>query len=92
MATLTTAMRLLPKGFKTETYRTTAGTVFAVVEGEGIVTIGDQKFSFREKDLFVVPTWHAHQIEAQEDSVIFSYSDQVVQEKLDLFRELRASD
>ena len=92
MATLTTAMRLLPKGFASETYRTTAGTVFAVVEGAGIVTIGEQEFSFREKDLFVVPTWHAHHIEAKEDTVIFSYSDQVVQEKLDLFREQRGND
>ena len=92
MPTISTAMRLIPKGFDTETYRTTAGTVFAVVEGSGKVTIGDSQFAFKGKDLFVAPTWHATRIEADEDCVIFTYSDQVVQEKLDLFREQRGDD
>ena len=92
MPTISTAMRLIPKGFETETYRTTAGTVFAVVEGRGNVTIADSRFEFREKDLFVAPTWHATRIEADEDCVIFTYSDQVVQEKLDLYREQRGDD
>ena len=92
MPTLTTAMRLIPAGFSTAPYRSTAGTVFAVVEGKGSVQIGDERFDFKDKDLFVVPTWHAHRIEAQDDCVIFSYSDQVVQEKLDLFREQRDND
>lgn len=30
--------------------------------------------------------------EAAEDAVIFSYSDRVVQEKLDIFRERRGND
>ena len=89
MPTISAAMRLIPKGFSTDTYRTTAGTIFAVVEGSGTVHIGDESFSFQDKDLFVVPTWHAHRIDAQQDCVIFTYSDQVVQEKLDLFREQR---
>lgn len=89
MATLTTAMRLIPAGFSTAPYRSTAGTVFAVVEGRGVVQIGGERFDFKDKDLFVVPTWHAHHIEAQDDCVMFSYSDQVVQERLDLFREKR---
>ena len=92
MPTISTAMRLLPAGFSTTSYRSTAGTVFAVVEGSGTVHIGDESFAFKDKDLFVAPTWHAQRIEAKEDCVIFSYSDQVVQEKLDLFRELRGND
>ncbi len=89
MPTISTAMRLLPKGFSTESYRTTAGTVYVVVEGRGTAYVAEQQFTFCEKDLFVVPTWHSHRIVAEEDCVIFTYSDQVVQEKLDLFREQR---
>ncbi len=92
MPTISTAMRLIPKGFSTAAYRSTAGTVFAVVEGEGTAQIGEQRFAFRDKDLFVAPTWHPTRIEAKTDCVIFSYSDQVVQEKLDLFREQRGED
>jgi gentisate 1,2-dioxygenase len=89
MPTLTTAMQLLPKGFKTETYRSTAGSVFVVVEGRGRVRIADRSFSWLPHDIFVVPSWHPFEIEADSEAVIFSYSDRIVQEKLDFFRELR---
>ena len=89
MPTMTTAMRLLPAGFSTDVFRTTAGTVYAVVEGRGTAKVGDRTFAFRDKDLFVVPTWHPLVIEAETDVVAFTYSDQIVQEKLDLYREQR---
>ena len=92
MPTITTAMQLLPKGFATQTYRSTAGTVFSVVEGQGAVTVGEQRFVLGPKDLFVVPSWHRYSIEAETDLVIFSYSDRIVQEKLDMFRESRGND
>jgi gentisate 1,2-dioxygenase len=89
MPTLSTAMQLLPKGFKTQRYRCTSGTVFVAVEGHGSVRIGERLFSWDPRDLFVVPSWHAYEIEASTEAVLFSYSDQVVQEKLGLFREQR---
>ncbi len=92
MPTLSTAMRLFPKGFVSEPYRSTAGTVFNVVEGAGRVWIGDQHYDFSEKDIFVVPSWCRLVFEATEDSVLFSYSDQIVQEKLDFFREQRGNE
>ena len=91
MPTMTTAMRLLPKGFKSEPYRCTAGEVFSVVEGTGVVRIEDQSFAFGPRDSFVVPSWFAASFEAASDAVMFSFSDQVAQEKLDLFREARGS-
>jgi len=89
MPTMTTSMRLLPKGFTTSPYRSTAGTVFVVVEGEGSARISEKIFNFKPRDLFVVPSWHDAVIDAKTDVVLFSYSDQVVQEKLDIFREQR---
>lgn len=89
MPTLTTTMQLLPKGFKTETYRSTAGSVFVVVEGQGSVRIADRSFSWLPHDIFVVPSWHPFEIEAGSEALIFSYSDRIVQEKLDFFREMR---
>lgn len=90
--TLTTAIQLLPKGFATETYRSTAGTVFHAIEGRGVVKAGGERFAIEPKDIFVVPSWTAMSVEASEDCVMFSYSDRVVQEKLDLFREFRGND
>jgi gentisate 1,2-dioxygenase len=92
MPTMTTAMQLLAKGFKSERYRCTAGTVFSVVEGHGVATIGDQRFAWGPRDHFVVPSWFPLELETTCDAVIFSFSDRVVQEKLDLFRERRGHD
>lgn len=92
MPTITTAIQLLPKGFVSQPYRSTAGTVFSVVEGEGAVTIGGERFALGPRDLFVVPSWFEYHFEASSDLVIFSYSDRIAQEKLDLFRESHGND
>jgi gentisate 1,2-dioxygenase len=89
--TITTAMQLLPGGFATQPYRSTAGTIFSVVEGTGRVTIGEQRFEFGPRDLFVTPSWFPMVLSARTEVVLFSYSDRIVQEKLDLFRELRGN-
>ncbi|MBB3862326.1 gentisate 1,2-dioxygenase [Novosphingobium hassiacum] len=91
MPTISTAIRLLPKDFTSETYRSTAGTVFNVVEGRGLAHINDATFAYSPKDIFVVPSWASLRLEATEESVLFSYSDQVAQEKLDFFREMRGN-
>ncbi|SUB70428.1 Gentisate 1,2-dioxygenase [Pluralibacter gergoviae] len=60
-----------------------------MVEGCGHVSVGNQVFSFKEKDIFVVPTWHSVSFDAQNETVLFSFSDRPVQEALGLFREAR---
>lgn len=92
MPTITTAMQMLPKGMTTQAYRSTAGTIFSVVEGTGAVTIGDTRYTLAPKDLFVIPSWFPYKFEVKDDLVIFSYSDRIVQEKLDFFRESRGDD
>jgi len=89
MPTLTTAMQLVPQGFATAPYQSTAATVFAIVEGKGSVTIAGNARAFAPQDIFIVPSWVPFTIAADEESLIFSYSDRVVQEKLDFFREER---
>lgn len=89
MPTIGTFMQLLPRGFTGKTYRTTDATVFSVVEGTGRVVIAGQTLAFESKDVFVVPSWAAVSLHADEDCVLFSYSDRPVQEALGLLRESR---
>ncbi len=89
MATMGTFMQLLPKGFETAPYRSTDGTVFSVVEGEGESVVGDTTLQWRKRDQFVVPSWAKVVHRAQSESVLFSFSDRPVQEKLDFWREDR---
>ncbi len=46
---------------------------------------------WKPKDIFVIPSWKWVTHEADEEAVIFSFSDRPVQEKLDLFREDRGN-
>src|ERR1700722_4365234 len=91
MPTIGTFIQLLPKAFKTARYRSTDATVFAAIEGRGRSRIGEQTFEWGPRDLFVVPSWQWVTHEADEDSVLFSFSDRPVQQKLDLFREDRGN-
>ena len=91
MPTIGTFIQLLPKGFKTARYRSTDATVFTVVEGRGRSRIGDQVFEWGPRDIFVVPSWHWVTHEADDEAVLFSFSDRPVQQKLDLFREDRGN-
>lgn len=87
MPTMSTMLSLLDKGFRGRPYRCTDGTIFTVLEGEGETTIGGQTFAWRPHDVFVVPSWVEHSHRAAADSVLFSFSDRVVQQKLGVWRE-----
>jgi len=89
MPTIATFMQMLPKGFRGQSYRSTDATVFSVVEGKGSVQIGSERFAFEAKDTFVVPTWAPVSFQADEECVLFSYSDRPVQEALGILRESR---
>ncbi len=91
MPTIGTFLQLLPKGFTTQRYRSTDATVFVCVEGEGMTTVGDHTMKWRPRDIFVAPSWYPVSHEVAEDSVLFSYSDRPVQEKLGLWREDRGN-
>ncbi|MDE2582096.1 MAG: gentisate 1,2-dioxygenase [Rhodospirillales bacterium] len=89
MPTIGAFLQLLPGGFATAPYRSTDGTVFSVVEGEGETIIGDTAIRWKPRDVFVVPAWHRHTHHAAREAVLFSFSDRPVQEVLGLWREAR---
>jgi gentisate 1,2-dioxygenase len=87
MPTIGTFMQLLPKGFQGKPHRSTDGTVYCVVEGHGSVQIGEHRFRFAPRDLFVVPSWIPVAFSVPEDAVLFSFSDRPVQEAIGILRE-----
>jgi gentisate 1,2-dioxygenase len=89
MPTISAHVRLVPKGFRSRARRATDGTVFAVVEGAGTAHVGEQTIRLAPRDIFVVPSWNALQLEAETDLVLFGFSDQSAQRKLNLYREER---
>lgn len=89
MPTIGTCMQLLPSGFVGKTWRSTDATVFSVVEGAGQAIIAGQAYAFAAKDIFVVPSWAPVSLQAERESVLFSYSDRPLQEAMGLLREAR---
>ncbi|HYN13645.1 MAG TPA: gentisate 1,2-dioxygenase [Burkholderiales bacterium] len=89
MPTMATFIQLLPKAFRSQPYRSTDGSVYSVVEGEGRVVIGAEVFEFEPRDTFVVPSWTPLRLEAKSETVLFSFSDRPPQEAMGLWRERR---
>jgi len=91
--TMAAFLQLLPAGFEGRPYRQTDGTVFSVVEGRGVATVGDgaaqQRFEFAPRDHFVVPSWQTLRWLASDECVLFSFSDRPVQTATALWREQR---
>ena len=89
LTTISAFIQLLPAGFRGEAHRSTDASVFSVVEGAGRTLIGDERFEWGPRDTFVVPSWRPRRHEAQEEAVLFSFSDRAIQERLGLWREER---
>ena len=87
MPTIGAFLQLLPRGFRGEPYRATDASVYSVVEGRGRARVGDRSFSWGPRDIFVVPSWCPISHEADEDAVLFSFSDRPAQQAFGLWRE-----
>jgi gentisate 1,2-dioxygenase len=87
MPTIGAFVQLLPSGFPGRPSRATDGTVYCVIEGRGRSRVGDQSFAWDAHDVFVVPSWCSVAHEANDDAVLFSYSDRPAQKALGLWRE-----
>ncbi|HZX96215.1 MAG TPA: gentisate 1,2-dioxygenase, partial [Myxococcales bacterium] len=71
MPTIAAFVQLLPKGFRGEAARSTDGTVYAVVEGHGRSTVGEQVLEWGPRDIFVAPSWSAVRHQATDEAVLF---------------------
>jgi gentisate 1,2-dioxygenase len=87
LPTIAAFLQLLPAGFVGAPYRATDGAVFCAVEGQGTSRVGDAVFTWKQHDVFVVPSWRPVSHHAEAESVLFSFSDRPVQKSLGLWRE-----
>ncbi|MEQ3549747.1 cupin domain-containing protein [Pseudonocardia nematodicida] len=81
--------RLKP-GFAGRPRRHTPSTIYHVVRGHGSTQVGDRLLEWHPHDVFVVPGWASYQHHngaADDDAVLFSYSDEPVMRALGLHRE-----
>lgn len=89
MPTMSAWMTHVPSGFSTAPIRSTDGIVMCVAEGTGSIEINGEHLDFAPRDVIVVPGWCWRSVTANQECVLFSFSDRVAQEKLGYFREER---
>ena len=82
-------LALLPKGFAGAPYRSTDGTIFVCVEGEGETKLDDETLAWSPGDVFVIPPWKRYAHRARGETVLFGISDRPAQEALGIWREDR---
>src|SRR5690554_795524 len=66
--------------------RNTASHIFAVIKGEGSMTIESQTFFWSRGDVLVVPSWKSHSLSSHEDSILLRVSDAPTLQKLGFYR------
>jgi gentisate 1,2-dioxygenase len=95
MPTIGCWVQMIPPGESTKPHRHTSSTIYHVVQGSGITTVGQKKgdgkqLSWGAHDCFFVPSWNWHSFEnksSKEPAIVFSVTDRPVLESLGLFRE-----
>jgi gentisate 1,2-dioxygenase len=87
MSTMSAFAQLIPAAFTTRPIRSTDGAIMVVTQGTGHIVLGAERLELAEGDIVVAPSWVPRRIGADEDLILFSYSDKAAQEKLGLWRE-----
>lgn len=67
--------------------RTTGSSIFAVIDGTGVVNVEGNVFAWQRGDVFVVPGWREHHLRAEAESYLLRVTDEPVLARLDWLRE-----
>jgi gentisate 1,2-dioxygenase len=67
--------------------RHTGSVIYQVATGHGWSEIGDRRFEWEEKDIFVIPSWARYRHGASSEAVLFSFNDFPAMRALSLYRE-----
>jgi gentisate 1,2-dioxygenase len=90
MQTMGAAMQLLPADFKGKAHKHTGSFVYQCAKGKGFSIINGQRFDWKERDIFCVPSWawhEHHNLSETEDACLFQFNDLPVIEGLGLYQE-----
>ena len=85
--TMAAFMQRLPAGFRGRPQQSTDGTVFNVAQGSCRVEMAGAVHELLPHDTFVVPPWEPLRFEADDEALLFSFSDRAAQEALGYWRE-----
>jgi gentisate 1,2-dioxygenase len=89
MQTMGASMQLLRPSEHTQAHREVGSFVYQCAKGAGYSIIGGRRFDWKERDIFVVPSWMWHEhvnASDRDDACLFSFHDLPVMKALGLYR------
>jgi gentisate 1,2-dioxygenase len=86
MPTIALHLMRLPRDWAFEGQKSTSNAIYAVVSGKARFIADGFDETAGVGDVVAMPCWHAHKIEAPENTVVFKVSDDPIFEKLGLSR------
>src|SRR5690606_38877898 len=90
MQTSGASMQLQRPGERTKAHRHTGSFLYQVAKGRAYSIVGGQRFDWRERDIFCVPSWVFHEhgnASDTDDACLFCFNDLPVMRALGLYRE-----
>ncbi len=89
MRTVALHVQSFSSGFATATSRTTANSVFTVVQGSGTTYADGEEFPWTRGDVLALPAWRPYRHVATDDAVLVRASDEPLMTALGLLRTER---
>ena len=86
MPTIALHAQQLSAGFRSRETRTTANSLFTVVEGRGETVVNGEAMPWERGDIVAVPAWRPYQHTVHEDAYLVRASDEPVFGALGLLR------
>jgi gentisate 1,2-dioxygenase len=86
MPTIALHVQQSAAGFSSPTMRTTANSLFTVVEGSGEALVDGEVLSWERGDIVAVPAWRPYSFTVHEDAYLVRASDEPVYGALGLLR------
>jgi gentisate 1,2-dioxygenase len=86
MPTIGLNLLRIPAGERREVGKTTVNRLYALISGKGRVKVGGVEENLGMGDVMVVPCWHDHLVEAEQNAVFLEVSDEPLFAKLGLVK------
>lgn len=95
MPTMGASIQMLRPGESTRAHREVGNFVYQCAKGAGWSVIDGRRFDWKERDIFVVPSWSFHEhanASDREDACLFSFHDLPMMRALGLYRQEALAD
>ncbi|QIL73955.1 cupin domain-containing protein (plasmid) [Diaphorobacter sp. HDW4B] len=87
LRTVALHVQRLNAGFRSAQYRTTANSIFTVIQGRGRTVVDDEVIEWSMGDVIAVPAWRTYRHEVDSESFMVRSSDEPVMRSIDMLRE-----